>query len=189
MNGFEMYGKVMKVHRAKTHSDETVKRKAPELFDDHKRKRLTLRGAHLLPLLRVLRTDCHRLQARRRRRESASQPSRRREASRSQNRSSRCSRRIRTTQQDALPAEHPPRCRRGRPHDDFRAFRRLQGSALGLGQGCGLCGVRERAVCDYSERIDSQHPDRRRGQAYESHLPAATVGYCVWIIAMDLCIL
>ncbi|RYN43205.1 hypothetical protein AA0113_g10461 [Alternaria arborescens] len=43
MNGFEMYGKVMKVHRAKTHSDETVKRKAPELFDDHKRKRLTLK--------------------------------------------------------------------------------------------------------------------------------------------------
>ena len=50
MNGFEMYGKVMKVHRAKTHSDETVKRKAPELFDDHKRKRLTLKGTRLLLL-------------------------------------------------------------------------------------------------------------------------------------------
>ncbi|KAJ4301617.1 hypothetical protein N0V90_003710 [Kalmusia sp. IMI 367209] len=41
MNGFEMYGKVMKVSRAKTHSDETVKRKAPDMFDEHKRKRLT----------------------------------------------------------------------------------------------------------------------------------------------------
>lgn len=44
MNGFEMYGKVMRVHRAKTHSDETVKRKAPDMFEDHKRKRLTLKG-------------------------------------------------------------------------------------------------------------------------------------------------
>ncbi|CBX93810.1 hypothetical protein LEMA_P034840.1 [Plenodomus lingam JN3] len=48
MNGFEMYGKVMKVTRAKTHSDETVKRKAAELFDEHKRKRLMLKGG-LLP--------------------------------------------------------------------------------------------------------------------------------------------
>jgi U2 small nuclear ribonucleoprotein B'' len=44
MNGFEMYGKVMKVHRAKTHSDETVKRKAAEMWEDHKRKRLMLKG-------------------------------------------------------------------------------------------------------------------------------------------------
>jgi U2 small nuclear ribonucleoprotein B'' len=47
MNGFEMYGKVMKVSRAKTHSDETVKRKAPDMFDEHKRKRLMLKGMHL----------------------------------------------------------------------------------------------------------------------------------------------
>lgn len=44
MNGFELYGKVMKVSRAKTHSDETVKRKAAELFEEHKRKRLMLKG-------------------------------------------------------------------------------------------------------------------------------------------------
>ncbi|KAF2248759.1 hypothetical protein BU26DRAFT_518975 [Trematosphaeria pertusa] len=43
MNGFEMYGKAMRVSRAKTHSDETVKRKAPEIFDEHKRKRLMLK--------------------------------------------------------------------------------------------------------------------------------------------------
>lgn len=48
MNGFEMYGKAMRVSRAKTHSDETVKRKAPEIFDEHKRKRLMLKGAYLL---------------------------------------------------------------------------------------------------------------------------------------------
>ncbi|KAL1593289.1 hypothetical protein SLS60_010897 [Paraconiothyrium brasiliense] len=41
MNGFELFGKIMKVARAKTHSDETIKRKAPEIFDEHKRKRLT----------------------------------------------------------------------------------------------------------------------------------------------------
>ncbi|KAJ4351581.1 uncharacterized protein N0V89_006924 [Didymosphaeria variabile] len=41
MSGFELFGKVMKVSRAKTHSDETIKRKAPEMFDEHKRKRLT----------------------------------------------------------------------------------------------------------------------------------------------------
>ncbi|USP76001.1 hypothetical protein yc1106_03275 [Curvularia clavata] len=43
MDGFEMYGKAMKVRRAKTHSDETVKRKAPDMFEDHKRKRLMLK--------------------------------------------------------------------------------------------------------------------------------------------------
>ncbi|CAO2654824.1 Nn.00g115570.m01.CDS01 [Neocucurbitaria sp. VM-36] len=43
MNGFEMYGKVMKVSRAKTHSDETVKRKVADMFDEHKRKRLMLK--------------------------------------------------------------------------------------------------------------------------------------------------
>ncbi|KAF1935650.1 RNA-binding domain-containing protein [Clathrospora elynae] len=43
MNGFEMYGKAMKVQRAKTHSDETVKRKAADMFDEHKRKRLMLK--------------------------------------------------------------------------------------------------------------------------------------------------
>lgn len=44
MNGFELYGKAIKVSRAKTHSDETVKRKAGELFEEHKRKRLMLKG-------------------------------------------------------------------------------------------------------------------------------------------------
>ena len=52
MNGFELYGKVLKVSRAKTHSDETVKRKAAEMFEEHKRKRLMLKGTHLL-LLRL----------------------------------------------------------------------------------------------------------------------------------------
>ena len=45
MNGFELYGKALKVSRAKTHSDETVKRKAADMFEEHKRKRLMLKGA------------------------------------------------------------------------------------------------------------------------------------------------
>jgi RNA recognition motif-containing protein len=48
MNGFELYGKAMKVSRAKTHSDETVKRKAADMFEEHKRKRLMLKGAFQL---------------------------------------------------------------------------------------------------------------------------------------------
>ena len=44
MSGFELYGKPIKVARAKTHSDETVKRKAAEMFEEHKRKRLMLKG-------------------------------------------------------------------------------------------------------------------------------------------------
>lgn len=44
MNGFEMYGRAMRVRRATTHSDETVKRKAAEMFEEHKRKRLMLKG-------------------------------------------------------------------------------------------------------------------------------------------------
>lgn len=48
MNGFEMYGKPMKVELAKTHSDETVKRKATEeQFEQHKRERLTLKERKL----------------------------------------------------------------------------------------------------------------------------------------------
>jgi hypothetical protein len=47
MNGFELYGKAMKVSRAKTHSDETVKRKAADMFEEHKRKRLMLKGTFL----------------------------------------------------------------------------------------------------------------------------------------------
>ncbi|KAF2682130.1 hypothetical protein K458DRAFT_444259 [Lentithecium fluviatile CBS 122367] len=43
MDGFEMYGKAMRVSKSKTHSDETVKLKAPEMFDEHKRKRLMLK--------------------------------------------------------------------------------------------------------------------------------------------------
>ncbi|KAF2645259.1 U2 small nuclear ribonucleoprotein B [Massarina eburnea CBS 473.64] len=43
MTGFEMYGKAMKVAVAKTHSDETVKAKATDMFDEHKRKRLMLK--------------------------------------------------------------------------------------------------------------------------------------------------
>jgi U2 small nuclear ribonucleoprotein B'' len=46
MDGFELFGKHMKVSRAKTHSDETIKKKAPEMFDEHKRKRLTQKGTH-----------------------------------------------------------------------------------------------------------------------------------------------
>lgn len=46
MNNFEMYGKQMKVAKARTHSDETVKRQAAGMFDEHKRKRLTLKGKH-----------------------------------------------------------------------------------------------------------------------------------------------
>lgn len=47
MSGFELYGKPIKVHRSKTHSDETVKRKAADMFDEHKRKRLMLKGTCL----------------------------------------------------------------------------------------------------------------------------------------------
>lgn len=43
MNGFEMYGKVLQVAKARTHSDETVIRKAPALYEEHKRKRLMLK--------------------------------------------------------------------------------------------------------------------------------------------------
>lgn len=61
MNGFEMYGKPMKVELAKTHSDETVKRKATEeQFEQHKRERLTLKGMwppHIHACPRVLRND------------------------------------------------------------------------------------------------------------------------------------
>lgn len=46
MNGFEMYGKAMRVRRAMMHSDETVKRKAGDLFEEHKRKRLMLKGKY-----------------------------------------------------------------------------------------------------------------------------------------------
>jgi hypothetical protein len=188
MNGFEMYGKVMKVHRAKTHSDETVKRKAGELFEDHKRKRLMLKGAWspLIPSTKDIDmlTNLNRLQARRRRRKSASQPRRRREAARSQNRRRRRPRRIRKTEQDALPAEHPPRRGRRRPHDHLRALRRLQGSATGVRPVRGFCRIRERAVCYHGQGGDSEQPHRRRGQTYEGHVPtSAVVGY----LRMDFC--
>jgi U2 small nuclear ribonucleoprotein B'' len=49
MNGFELYGKVLKVNRAKTHSDETIKRKATDMFEEHKRKRLMQKGMLLPP--------------------------------------------------------------------------------------------------------------------------------------------
>lgn len=49
MNGFELYGKPIKVSKAKTHSDETVKRKAADMFDEHKRKRLMQKGALKYP--------------------------------------------------------------------------------------------------------------------------------------------
>jgi U2 small nuclear ribonucleoprotein B'' len=48
MSGFELYGKAIKVARANTHSDETVKRKAADIFEEHKRKRLMLKGALLV---------------------------------------------------------------------------------------------------------------------------------------------
>lgn len=50
MNGFELYGKQMKVARARTHSDETVKRKAGGLWEEHRRKRLMLKGTFVLLL-------------------------------------------------------------------------------------------------------------------------------------------
>ncbi|KAF1966021.1 U2 small nuclear ribonucleo protein B [Bimuria novae-zelandiae CBS 107.79] len=43
MNGFEVFGKPMRVERARTPSDATVKRLAPEKFEEHKRKRLMLK--------------------------------------------------------------------------------------------------------------------------------------------------
>jgi hypothetical protein len=183
MTGFELYGKALKVSKAKTHSDETVKRKAADMFDEHKRKRLMQKG-----------TLCHcdyakhtlivcRLQARRRRRESASQPcSHRREASRSKDGSCSRSRRIRTAEQDPLPAEHSPRRRRRRPHNHIRALRRLQGSSFGLGQVRGVRRIRKRAIRDYGKGGNGEYTDRRRRQANEGHIPAA-VGYCVWIFA------
>ena len=57
MNGFELYGKPLKVARAKTHSDETVKRKAVEMFEEHKRKRLMLKGAFVFGVLRWAGTE------------------------------------------------------------------------------------------------------------------------------------
>ncbi|KAF2273561.1 U2 small nuclear ribonucleoprotein B [Westerdykella ornata] len=47
MTGFEMYGKKMRVTLAKTHSDETVKRKATDMFEEHKRARLTMKERKL----------------------------------------------------------------------------------------------------------------------------------------------
>jgi U2 small nuclear ribonucleoprotein B'' len=44
INGFTLFGKEMRVSMAKTHSDETVKRKAADMFDEHKRKRLMQKG-------------------------------------------------------------------------------------------------------------------------------------------------
>jgi hypothetical protein len=183
MNGFEMYGKAMNVRKAKTHSDETVKRKATEMFEEHKRKRLMAKGMFPAPphARRIL--TMRRDQAGRRRQKGGSQPcSRCREAPRSKDRSRSCPRRIRAPEQDALPPEHPPRCRRRRPHDHLRAFRRLQRSAPGVGQVRGLCRIRERAVRNRGQRGDSQHSDRRGRQAHEGHIPAA-VDYCIWIFA------
>lgn len=57
MNGFELYGKALKVSKAKTHSDETVKRKAADMFEEHKRKRLTLKG--MLYSRRLYETPAH----------------------------------------------------------------------------------------------------------------------------------
>jgi RNA recognition motif-containing protein len=133
MNGFELYGKVIKVAKAKTHSDETVKRKTADMFEEHKRKRLMLKGTHTGPE-QLDHTNSSRFQASRRRRKGASQPnSRRREASRAQVRRCRGPRRIRTTKQNPLLAEHSSRRRRGRPHHHIRALRRIQGSAPRLG--------------------------------------------------------
>jgi hypothetical protein len=183
MTGFELYGKALKVSKAKTHSDETVKRKAADMFDEHKRKRLMQKGALDQCNYANHRLIISRLQARRRRRESAIQPcSHRREASPSKDGSCSCSRRIRTAEQDSLPAEHSPRRRRRRPHDHIRALRRLQGSPFGLGQVCGFCRVRERAIRDYGKGGDGEYTDRRRRQANEGHIPTA-VGYCIWIFA------
>ncbi|KAH7116055.1 hypothetical protein B0J11DRAFT_510397 [Dendryphion nanum] len=47
MDGFEMYGKVMKVSMARTHSDATVQAKAEDMFEQHKRERLTAKERKL----------------------------------------------------------------------------------------------------------------------------------------------
>jgi len=44
MDGFTMYGKQIRVARARTHSDVTVEKKVPNVFPDHKRKRLMIKG-------------------------------------------------------------------------------------------------------------------------------------------------
>jgi RNA recognition motif-containing protein len=66
MTGFEMYGKVLKVAKARTHSDETVIRKAPAIFEEHKRKRLMLKGKYFdlrLTYFRVLMCNLQTLSA------------------------------------------------------------------------------------------------------------------------------
>lgn len=49
MNGFVMNNKPIKTAMARSHSDATVKRKAPEeQFEQHKRERLTMKGSSLI---------------------------------------------------------------------------------------------------------------------------------------------
>lgn len=139
-------------------------------------------------ITRTILTIC-RLQACRGKRESASQPcSHRREASRSKIRSRSRPRRIRTTQQGAVLAEHSPRRRRGSSHSHIRSLRWLQGSPSGLGQIRRLCRIRERTIRDHSEGSDCEHTNWRGRQTNEGHIPTA-VGYCEWILRVDFMML
>ena len=111
MNGFELYGKALKVSRAKTHSDETVKRKAADMFEEHKRKRLMLKGASAA--LRWAsptrpRLTGARLQARRGRRQSRSAALHHRDAEAAASQVGRCGAKC------AIIA-----CRIGRDHGGF----------------------------------------------------------------------
>lgn len=56
MDEFPMYGKSMKLQLAKTHSDATVMDKASNMYEEHKRKRQTLKGTE--PPCTSQRTNC-----------------------------------------------------------------------------------------------------------------------------------
>ena len=140
MSGFELYGKQMKVSLAKTHSDETLKRKATEeQFEQHKRERLTLKGM-FHSVTQILAMDGtkleHREETRRAGQQGADCPSCcQRQAASRQDRSCRRTRRVRPTKQDSFLAEYPGRCHPRGLVGDFRAFRRLQGSSIYQDQG------------------------------------------------------
>lgn len=185
MNGFELYGKALKVSRAKTHSDETVKRKAAEMFEEHKRKRLMLKGAFpFAVLLRWAGTGSTttrqsltgaRLQARRGRRKSRSAATHHRGPEAATGQVGRCGRprRVRAAQQDAVPAEHPARRGRGGAVGHVRAVRGLQGSASRVGACCGVRRVRERAVRHHGQGGDERDTGGQGWRADEGHVSKA----------------
>jgi hypothetical protein len=177
MTGFEMYGKAMKVSKSKTHSDETVKLKAPDMFDEHKRKRLMQKGTldrGMWGVTVVLTRN--RLQARRGRCKSPGQPSSHcTEAARSQVWSCCNTRRVRATEQDALPAGSALGCQRGVTYEDLRTLPRLQGSSLCRCTRPWVCRIRKRAVRYRGKGVNSKHANRCGRQANEGRIPE-TVG-------------